>query len=251
MQPAPAPLLPASSATLEPAPRVPAGVGTVTGQVTDAATEGSIAVAQIYISSLAIGGLSQQDGRYLLQDVPAGTYTLAVTRIGYRTTQVQIAVARNQSVEQDFAISEEALELNAIIIPGGPGGTPRRAISRDVTTVDYAAVRPVGVERSRPVFTPMTVRPEIRNGSEVMEALMREYPPLLRDAGIDAQVVVWFFVSDRGRVLDSGVSQSSGHAPLDEAALNIADVFQFTPALNRNERVQVWIEVPIMFEAQK
>ena len=99
-----------------------------------------------------------------------------------------------------------------------------------------------------PVFTPMTVRPEIRNRSAVQQALMREYPPLLRDAGIGGTVVVWFFITEEGIVQDKRVSQSSGQVQFDEAALKVADVFRFTPALNRDQRVQVWIEVPITFQ---
>ncbi len=101
-----------------------------------------------------------------------------------------------------------------------------------------------------PKFTPMTVRPEIRNRREVQEALVREYPPLLRDAGIGGQVVVWFYISEEGTVLDRRVSESSGHDSLDEAALKVADVFRFTPAMNRDERVQVWIQLPITFQVQ-
>ena len=101
-----------------------------------------------------------------------------------------------------------------------------------------------------PVFTPMTVRPEIRNRSAVQQALMREYPPLLRDAGIGGTVVVWFFITEDGIVQDKRVSQSSGQLRLDEAALRVADVFRFTPALNRDKRVQVWIEVPIVFQVR-
>ena len=99
-----------------------------------------------------------------------------------------------------------------------------------------------------PVFTPMTVQPEIRNRREVEAALMRLYPPLLRNAGIGGQVVVWFFISEEGTVLDRRVSQSSGYAQLDEAALKVAGVFRFTPALNRDQIVQVWIRFPIKFQ---
>jgi len=101
-----------------------------------------------------------------------------------------------------------------------------------------------------PVFTPMTVRPEIRNGSEVQQALMRLYPPILRDAGIGGTVVIWFFISEEGRVLDRRVFESSGRQQLDEAALQVADVFRFSPALNREQIVQVWIQLPITFEVQ-
>ena len=101
---------------------------------------------------------------------------------------------------------------------------------------------------SAPVFTPMTVRPEITNRGEVQAALMREYPPILRDAGIGGTVEVWFFISAEGRVLDSRVSKSSGQVQFDQAALKVADVVRFSPALNRDQRVQVWIQLPITFQ---
>ena len=96
----------------------------------------------------------------------------------------------------------------------------------------------------------MTVRPEIRNRSEVQAVLMREYPPNLRDVGIGGQVVVWFYLSETGQVLDSRISESSGQAELDAAALKVAAVFQFTPAMNRGEPVPVWIQLPITFAVQ-
>jgi protein TonB len=103
---------------------------------------------------------------------------------------------------------------------------------------------------SAPVFTPMTVRPEIRNRNAVMTAMERAYPPILRDAGIGGQVVVWFFISEEGQVLDKRLFQSSGHKQLDDAALEVADVYQFTPALNRDQKVKVWIQIPITFQVR-
>ena len=99
-----------------------------------------------------------------------------------------------------------------------------------------------------PVFTPYTVQPEIRNRREVEAALLSLYPALLRNAGIGGEVVVWFFISEEGRVLDRRVSRSSGHRLFDEAALEVADVFRFSPALNRDRIVQVWIQLPISFQ---
>ena len=101
-----------------------------------------------------------------------------------------------------------------------------------------------------PVFTPMTVAPEIKNRREVQDALLLEYPAILRNAGVGGEVIVWFFISEEGTVLDRRVSQGSGHALLDDAALKVADVFRFTPALNREKIVQVWIQLPITFQVQ-
>jgi len=50
--------------------------------------------------------------------------------------------------------------------------------------------------------------------------------------------------------LDSRIEKSSGHTQLDEAALKVAAVYRFTPALNRDQTVQVWIQLPITFQVQ-
>ena len=101
-----------------------------------------------------------------------------------------------------------------------------------------------------PWFTPMTVEPEILNRGEVLQALMRLYPPVLRDAGIGGTVEVWFFISEDGTLIDSRVSEPSTHRELNEAALEVANVFKFSPALNRETTVQVWIRLPMTFEVR-
>ncbi len=101
-----------------------------------------------------------------------------------------------------------------------------------------------------PTFTPYTVRPDIKNRLEVQKALQREYPPLLREAGIGGAVQVWFFIDEEGQVVRTLVHESSGYEELDEAALMVADVIRFSPALNRDKRVPVWISLPIMFQAR-
>lgn len=101
-----------------------------------------------------------------------------------------------------------------------------------------------------PTFTPYTVAPDITNRAEVGRALEREYPPLLRDAGIGGTVRVHFFIDENGRVQDTRLDQSSGHSQLDNAALAVADVMRFTPALNRDKKVPVWISLPITFQVR-
>ena len=104
------------SATVESATRVAARVGTVSGEITDAQTGASVAAAQVYIASLdLLGALSQQNGRYLLKNVPPGTHTLTVARIGYRTTEVQITVGSGQTLDQNFSVAEGPVQVNRAI----------------------------------------------------------------------------------------------------------------------------------------
>lgn len=101
-----------------------------------------------------------------------------------------------------------------------------------------------------PTFTPFTVAPTILNRAEVVRAMTREYPPLLRDAGIGGTVQVWFFIDENGVVQDTRINQSSGHQALDEAALAVADVYRFSAALNRDKKVPVWVQFPITFQVR-
>jgi protein TonB len=101
-----------------------------------------------------------------------------------------------------------------------------------------------------PTFTPFTVAPSILNRSEVVRAMEREYPPLLRDAGIGGRAVVFFFIDEEGAVQDFRISESSGHQALDDAALAVADVYRFSAALNRDKKVPVWVQFPITFQVR-
>jgi TonB family protein len=133
---------------------------------------------------------------------------------------------------------EEVLEM--IVLP------PRERI-------DEAPLPPVdeSLVPETPTFTPMTVRPEITNVAEVVRAMEFAYPKLLRDGGIGGRVVVWFFIDREGRVRTNSIAQSSGHAALDQAALKVASVYRFTPALNRDQKVAVWVQFPITFEVRE
>jgi TonB family protein len=146
---------------------------------------------------------------------------------------------------------------------GGGELVPVSPIVVSPGAADDATVRPARVPLVRtpvppelaelarqPTFTPMTQRPELQNQSEVQRALVRHYPPLLRDAGIGGQSVIWFLIDDEGRVVTTQISRPSAHPALDEAALAIASVMQFSPGRNRDQRVPVWVEIPIVFTAR-
>ncbi len=97
-------------------------------------------------------------------------------------------------------------------------------------------------------FVPITVNPELQNRDAIQRALQRAYPPMLRDAGIAGDVLVWVFVNEEGAVTRTQIKRSSGVPQLDEAALGVAAQMRFSPALNRDMRVGVWVAVPIRFQ---
>lgn len=60
-------------ALLVAAPAVHAQTGSIAGRVIDSQSGQTIAAAQVFIPELDIGALTQQNGSYVLPNVPAGT----------------------------------------------------------------------------------------------------------------------------------------------------------------------------------
>ena len=104
-------------------------------------------------------------------------------------------------------------------------------------------------EGSRPCFTPYTKKPELKNRDEVARALVHSYPPELRARGVGGTTLVWIYVDKEGNVLRAQVKESSGEPLLDAGAIRVATSMRWSPALNRDVNVGVWIQVPIIFRA--
>jgi TonB family protein len=142
-----------------------------------------------------------------------------------------VPVVSSRDIDDDITIAPTTFEANPLSnLPPPPVAT------RDEQDI-----------RSAPQFTPYTVRPELRNPDLIRAQLVRYYPPLLRDAGVGGTVIVWVLITEQGVVERSVVKESSGHQGLDDAALRVAPEMQFTPAIFRDRRVPVWIEIPLHF----
>jgi TonB family protein len=102
---------------------------------------------------------------------------------------------------------------------------------------------------AEPRFTPMTVRPMLMNASEVSSAMSREYPPVLRDAGIGGVPLLWLHIDETGAVDGTRIHESSGYGALDEAAMRVARAMRFVPAQNDEGITDAWVQLPIRFQA--
>ena len=121
----------------------------------------------------------------------------------------------------------------------------------DMPEAEEVPPAPPVLERGTEPFTPFTVAPSLRNAAEAERILQREYPSILRDAGIGGQVGLLVYIDEEGVVQEARVQESSGHPPLDAAALRAVESFQFRPALNLDRTVPVWIALPVTFQSRE
>lgn len=107
----------------------------------------------------------------------------------------------------------------------------------------------------QPVFTPYEVKPEIKDMARAVQIMQRYYPETLRQAGVGGTVLIWAFIDERGRLRNMKIAKGSGFSALDEAAFKaleeIGEKVGFTPALNRDKVVPVWIQQPIAFSVRR
>ncbi len=114
--------------------------GTITGQVTDATSGAGMASAQVYLVDTGLGTLSAQNGRYIILNVPAGTYTLRVERLGFATANASVTVSAGATVTQAFEMQPEALGLDEIVVTGTAGAKRRREVGNTLAQIDVGDV---------------------------------------------------------------------------------------------------------------
>lgn len=135
------------------------------------------------------------------------------------------------------ALDDDLTIPHNTIVDQIPNLLPPRPKAADTTLAEW------------PRFVVTTVKPKLLNLEEVNRVLEREYPALLKDAGIGDTTRVHLFVDEGGIVRNQLVDVSSGHAGLDNAALKVVTVARFSPAQNRDKTVAVWVSMAITFEA--
>lgn len=102
--------------------------------------------------------------------------------------------------------------------------------------------------RSIPQLIAVEEMPRPTNTAEFARALARNYPPHLRDAGVQGEVVVRFRVLETGRVDSASIQVTrSSNVEFNAAALASVPHLRFRPARLYDRPVKVWVEQPINF----
>ncbi len=94
-----------------------AELGKISGRIVDEETARPLSLAQISVPSLNTGTLSDVDGRWTLQAVPAGTYDIVARLIGYASktiTGVRVVSGGNATI--DISLPPRAIELNELTV---------------------------------------------------------------------------------------------------------------------------------------
>ncbi|HXT15390.1 MAG TPA: TonB-dependent receptor [Gemmatimonadaceae bacterium] len=101
------------------------GTGRITGIVADRVAGAPIANVSITISGTTLGARTGVDGRYTINEVPAGAQHLRAARIGYSPTEQAVTVAAGQTATVNLSMAQATITLDQVVVVGY--GTQKRS----------------------------------------------------------------------------------------------------------------------------
>ena len=149
--------------------------------------------------------------------------------------------------------------LRTVLPTATKTSTPVVAVTAAEPVIAVAAVQPEAAPPQPAAMAPLPVPVISRSEPEFQAALppdhrcterhmARHYPPLLRERGIEGQVLLRVRVDEQGQAAEVQVRNGgSGWRLLDEAARALALGCRFVPAKRGEQTLASWVEYPVRF----
>lgn len=95
---------------------VNAQTGSIRGTVTSFQADEPIPGATIYLSDTRFGTSSDEDGSFLLENIPAGDYELIISFVGYQTLRKNVEIEPGVTKETAFSLRSAEFKLGGIVV---------------------------------------------------------------------------------------------------------------------------------------
>ncbi len=94
-----------------------ASSGKIAGTVVDAENGDPLIGANIFLENTTLGAASDLDGRFVITNVPAGTYTLVISVVGYAETRIKnVQVHNGKTIVINVAVKPEILTTDEVVV---------------------------------------------------------------------------------------------------------------------------------------
>ena len=170
-------------------PAIAAGSG-LEGSVKDALNSERLPGATVYLVGTSIGTATNLDGRFVLRDVPPGTYTLRTTYIGYMTGEKQIRVVPDSTTVVEIGLMPTAVNGKEVIVTAQASGQ-NAAINQQLSSlqiknvVSAAKIQELPDANAAESVGRLPGVSLIREGGEASQVVIRGLAPQYNEITID------------------------------------------------------------------
>ena len=102
-----------------------------------------IAFANIYLEGTTIGTSSDEEGNYVLKNIPAGTYKLKAKVLGYRNFSKNIRITNNSKLSVPIFLTASSEQLEETVVTG-----TLKAVSRSESPVPVEVYSPTFLKKN-------------------------------------------------------------------------------------------------------
>ena len=120
--------------------------GKISGTVTDTETRESLIGVNVILMGTNLGAATNDDGFYVINNIPPGTYTIQFSAIGYQKKQVKnVKIAVDFTTELNTSISSTSIEIETVTIEA-EAPLVRKDLTSSHTIVDNTQIEALPVE---------------------------------------------------------------------------------------------------------
>jgi iron complex outermembrane recepter protein len=194
--------------------------GTVTGIVTNADTGEPVSYAYLHLENINRTTTTDRDGRFELRNVPEGSHTIQIHRIGYVTQSRTITVERGEETRLSFQMSPTVLSGQAVEVVADAEGVLG-------SNLEHASLKIIGDQLRRNLD--VTLSGTLNNQAGFSERSMGAAPgrPVMRGLG-DERVLI---LEDGGRTGDVSWTSGDHSVTVDPSAANEIEIARGPAAL--------------------
>src|SRR5690606_24064204 len=109
--------------------------GSIRGQVVDATTQQPLIGVQLVVAGTNLGTITNQQGQFLILNVPVGEHELRASYIGYSRGSQTVTVGAGATVTANFDLTQTVLELEGVIATATGQLQRRREVGNTVSTI--------------------------------------------------------------------------------------------------------------------
>ncbi|MCL5021451.1 MAG: carboxypeptidase-like regulatory domain-containing protein, partial [Bacteroidetes bacterium] len=94
----------------------------IEGHVWDAQTKSPLPGANVMLKGTSLGASTDLNGRYVIRNVPPGSYVIRAAYIGYRNQELPIRVKRGGEIRRDFRLEAVGVQGKTVVVTGQASG---------------------------------------------------------------------------------------------------------------------------------
>lgn len=124
----------------------------IKGSITDAQTNETLVGAYVLVDGLQNGGSTDIDGNYTIENLPAGTYKVIATYVGFSSKTEEVTLGENAEVTLNFKLNPDLMGLDEIVVTGVINEKSAIRSANALTSLKPKFLNELGAQTSAEIF---------------------------------------------------------------------------------------------------